>query len=198
MLRKISITGAFSLVLAACQSTGGGCPPLVAYSLEEQKIAAKQLRALPKNAGAGEPQFVTIHCAFMAFGRVCAGERRMRAARGSWRRALTVAALAATAAFARPSGARAEEAQPRLQCFTMAQARVKMEANKLADPFQCMRETAHRLQGEPLGARLCQLGEGLIYEISLLRRDGHIVKILVDAFSGRPQSGSIDAAPIAK
>jgi len=122
----------------------------------------------------------------------------MRAARGCWRRALTVAALAATAAFARPSGARAEEAQPRLQCFTMAQARVKMEANKLADPFQCMRETAHRLQGEPLGARLCQLGEGLIYEISLLRRDGHIVKILVDAFSGRPQSGSIDAAPIAK
>lgn len=50
MFRKISIMAAFSLALAACQSTGGGCPPLVAYSLEEQKIAAKQLRALPKNA----------------------------------------------------------------------------------------------------------------------------------------------------
>jgi hypothetical protein len=37
-------------VLSACQSTGGGCPPLVAYSLEEQKIAAKQLHALPRNA----------------------------------------------------------------------------------------------------------------------------------------------------
>ncbi|HEY8125339.1 MAG TPA: hypothetical protein VIF88_07965 [Methylocystis sp.] len=50
MFRKISIMGAFSLALAACQSTGGGCPPLVAYSLEEQKIAAQQLRALPKGA----------------------------------------------------------------------------------------------------------------------------------------------------
>jgi hypothetical protein len=50
MFRKISILGAFSFALGACQSTGGGCPPLVAYSLEEQKIAAKQLRALPKDS----------------------------------------------------------------------------------------------------------------------------------------------------
>jgi hypothetical protein len=49
MFRKISILGAFSIALGACQSTGGGCPPLVAYSLEEQKIAAKPLRALPKD-----------------------------------------------------------------------------------------------------------------------------------------------------
>ena len=49
MFRKISILGAFSIALAACRSTGGGCPPLVAYSLEEQRIAAKQLRALPKD-----------------------------------------------------------------------------------------------------------------------------------------------------
>ena len=49
MSRKISILGAFSFALAACQSSGGGCPPLVVYSLQEQKIAAKQLRALPRN-----------------------------------------------------------------------------------------------------------------------------------------------------
>ena len=103
----------------------------------------------------------------------------MRAAEGCWRRALAVAALAATAAFLRAAASRAEDAPARLQCFTMAQARSKMEA-----------------QAEPLGARLCQLGEGLIYEISLLRRDGHIVKILVDAFSGRPHSSSIGAGSI--
>lgn len=106
---------------------------------------------------------------------------------------LAVAALAATAAFARATFARAEDAPAAaaMQCFTMAQARGKMEAHKLADPFRSMRETALRLQGEPLGARLCQLGEGLIYEISLLRRDGHIVKIFVDAFSGQPHSGFV-------
>ena len=74
----------------------------------------------------------------------------------------------------------------------MAQARGKIEAHKLADPFRSMREAALRLQGEPLGTKLCQLGEGLIYEISLLRRDGHIVKIHVDAFSGRARSGAVD------
>ncbi|WP_292530490.1 hypothetical protein [Methylocystis sp.] len=107
------------------------------------------------------------------------------------RRAFAVAALAATAGFA--CSARAEDPPPaRMQCFTMAQARGKFEAHKLADPFRSMREAALRLQSEPLGARLCQLGEGLIYEISLLRRDGRIFKIHVDAFSGRAHSGSVD------
>ncbi|AZG75474.1 PepSY domain-containing protein [Methylocystis rosea] len=120
----------------------------------------------------------------------------MRAAGACWRRTLTVAALAATADFLWAAASRAEDAPARLQCFTMAQARSQMEAQKLADPFRCMRDIALRLQAEPLGARLCQLGEGLIYEISLLRRDGHIVKILVDAFSGRPHSSSIGAGSI--
>jgi len=123
----------------------------------------------------------------------------MRAAGRFGRRALAVAALGATAAaFARAHAARAEEAPARLQCFSMAQARGKMEAHKLADPFRCMRDTAVKLQGEPLGARLCQLGEVLLYEISLLRRDGHIVRILVDAFSGRPHSGSMGAGSKSK
>ncbi|MGJ0396562.1 MAG: PepSY domain-containing protein [Methylocystis sp.] len=105
------------------------------------------------------------------------------------RRALAVAALAAMAAAACP--ARAEGPPAHMQCFTMAQARGKIEAHKLADPFRSMREAALRLQGEPLGARLCQVDDGLIYEISLLRRDGHIVKIHVDAFSGRTHSGAL-------
>jgi hypothetical protein len=114
----------------------------------------------------------------------------MQVAGSHLRRALAIAALAATAAFARLTSARAEELLGSgMQCFTMAQARGKIEAHKLADPFRSMRELALRLQGEALGARLCQLGEGLIYEISLLRRDGHIVKVHVDALSGRPHSG---------
>lgn len=50
MSLKISIMGAFSLALAACQSTGGACPPLVAYSTQEQRQAARELRALPQNS----------------------------------------------------------------------------------------------------------------------------------------------------
>ena len=114
----------------------------------------------------------------------------MSAAGSFGRRAFAVAALAAAAALV--CAARAEDVVPaHMQCFTMAQARGKIEAHKLADPFRSMREAAVRLQGEPLGARLCQWDEKLIYEISLLRRDGHIVKIHVDAFSGRQHPGPV-------
>lgn len=40
---------AFSL--SACQSTGGsGCPPLVTYSAETQRLAAQELRRLPPDS----------------------------------------------------------------------------------------------------------------------------------------------------
>jgi hypothetical protein len=40
----------FSLALAACQTTGGGCPPLVGYNAAQQQQAAKELRAMGKDA----------------------------------------------------------------------------------------------------------------------------------------------------
>lgn len=49
MLRAILMLVSFDL--SACQSTGGGgCPPLVTYSAETQKQAARELRALPKDS----------------------------------------------------------------------------------------------------------------------------------------------------
>lgn len=42
-------TAAFSL--SGCQSIPvSGCPPLVTYSAETQRLAAKELRALPKDS----------------------------------------------------------------------------------------------------------------------------------------------------
>jgi uncharacterized membrane protein YkoI len=82
----------------------------------------------------------------------------------------------------------AERAPPRRQCFSTAQTREKIEAHKLTDPFACMRAAAHQLSGEALGARLCRLEELFIYEISVLRPDGHIVKIIFDAVTGKPHS----------
>lgn len=39
-----------SFELAACQSTGGACPPLVSYTPETQRQAAAELRRLPKDS----------------------------------------------------------------------------------------------------------------------------------------------------
>jgi len=47
---KLFIPIAAALMLAACQTTGSGCPPLVGYSPATMKQAAKELRALPKGA----------------------------------------------------------------------------------------------------------------------------------------------------
>lgn len=47
--RAILIAAVFSLT--ACQTTtGGGCPPLVTYSAETQRLAAQELRRLPKDS----------------------------------------------------------------------------------------------------------------------------------------------------
>jgi len=49
MKRSIVLaTALFSL--AACQSTGGGCPPLVQYSREQLRQAADEMRVLHRDA----------------------------------------------------------------------------------------------------------------------------------------------------
>lgn len=111
-------------------------------------------------------------------------------------RVIPLALIAAVAADAAVAVVRAEEAAtpppPRLQCLTTAQTREALSGQKLLDPFQCMRETAHHHQAEALGARLCRLGEALLYEINLLHHDGRIQKFLVDAVTGRPHSGRVE------
>lgn len=50
MPRSVWIAVISSLALAACQSAGGGCPPLVSYSKDQQARAAAELRALPQGS----------------------------------------------------------------------------------------------------------------------------------------------------
>jgi uncharacterized membrane protein YkoI len=109
-------------------------------------------------------------------------------------------ALAAVAIAAALGLARAEEgiervgdrAPARRQCFSTAQTREKIEAHGLTDPFASMRAAARDLKGEALGARLCRLDETYIYEISVLRPDGRIDKLLFDATTGKAHSSNKD------
>jgi hypothetical protein len=81
-----------------------------------------------------------------------------------------------------------ESAPPR--CFSTAQTREQILLHKLTEPFVSMQVAARRAQGDPIGARLCRIDDDFIYEISLLRRDGHVVKFLINASTGRPHTGS--------
>lgn len=75
---------------------------------------------------------------------------------------------------------RADPARPRL-CYSTAETRDKIAAHDLSEPFRVMRSEASRLHAEAIGAKLCRWSEDLVYEISLLRRDGRIIRIFVDA-----------------
>ena len=49
-----------------------------------------------------------------------------------------------------------------------------------------MRAESNANQADALSTRLCRLGELFLYEINLLRRDGRVIRVFVDAASGKP------------
>lgn len=106
-------------------------------------------------------------------------------------------AYAVLAAFAFQSAA----AEERLHdCYSMAQARHLIIAHRLAEPFASMWAAARQMRADPIGAKLCQIGDGFFYEVSLLRHDGLVMRVLVDAETGTvhappPAHGAEDAAP---
>jgi uncharacterized membrane protein YkoI len=87
-------------------------------------------------------------------------------------------------------------AEPERQrmCFSAQETREKILAHKLSEPFRVMKATAATMQAEAIGAKLCRWKEELVYEISLLRRDGHILHVFVNAADGRTV-GSRNAQP---
>lgn len=72
-----------------------------------------------------------------------------------------------------------------LQCFSPGETRERIRAEGLAEPFGPMQKAAAHLQAEALGARLCRGEDSLVYEVNLLRRDGKIIRAVIDARSGQ-------------
>jgi len=83
--------------------------------------------------------------------------------------------------------AEAPAARPAFSCVAAAEARAAIVRHKLADPSSALRAMARRAQAEPLRSRLCRMEEQFVYEMALLRRDGKVVRVYVDAQDGRTQ-----------
>ena len=73
-------------------------------------------------------------------------------------------------------------------CFSKAETRERIKAERLAEPFAVVRSTAGAVHGDALDARLCRSNGTLVYEISVLDRNGRVIRTTVDAATGRPQS----------
>ena len=73
-------------------------------------------------------------------------------------------------------------------CFTQAETRDNIIAHRLADPVRALR--MGRLQGEALTAKLCRwTPDQFVYEIYVLRRDGRVLRVYMNAQSGEAVGG---------
>ncbi len=69
-------------------------------------------------------------------------------------------------------------------CFNSAETRERIATYKLAEPFQAM--LTGGLQGDALHAKLCRWKhDEFVYEIAVLRRDGRLVHVYMNAQNGR-------------
>ncbi|MBL8590638.1 MAG: PepSY domain-containing protein [Methylobacteriaceae bacterium] len=74
---------------------------------------------------------------------------------------------------------------PRRQCLSATETLDVIAANRLAGPSETLGKAAGAARAEPLGARLCRWNEDFVYEITLLRADGRVLRVFVDAASGK-------------
>jgi uncharacterized membrane protein YkoI len=72
-----------------------------------------------------------------------------------------------------------------LQCLSTDETREEIESARLVQPFVLMRRAAGETHAEAIDGRLCRWNNELIYEISLLRRDGHVVRVHFNAANGK-------------
>ena len=70
-------------------------------------------------------------------------------------------------------------------CIAESETREEIKAHHLLEPFVVLKSAAAALKAEALRARLCRVGDDLVYEITLLHRDGRVVHIVVDAATGK-------------
>ena len=100
-------------------------------------------------------------------------------------RAASFSAVAFACALISSLPAFAKESAEGLECFTNAQTRRQIVDHRLVEPFLAMQSARGVGQGDAISARLCETGDNFVYEIVLLRRDGHIVRVHVDAANGK-------------
>lgn len=79
----------------------------------------------------------------------------------------------------------AQAAEPGGRCVTRQQQRTMAAAHTVTPLAQVMRKVKKRYGGEVLRARLCEKDEKLVYLLTVLARDGKVVRASVDASSGK-------------
>jgi uncharacterized membrane protein YkoI len=88
-----------------------------------------------------------------------------------------VFAAPAAVAQARPAGA--------MVCLRESEIREEVAAKRVVRQVIALRAAGAAIGGEAVRARLCRQEDGLVYVITVLRRDGKVKRVTVDAASGK-------------
>ena len=103
---------------------------------------------------------------------------------------LLLPVFAALVSFGPALGAEAAKPAAAL-CLNPAETREALSQNKFADPAAALRSAAAVSHADPLRSRLCRLKGDFVYEITLLRRDGKVIRVLIKADDGSLVEGRI-------
>lgn len=76
-------------------------------------------------------------------------------------------------------------ASGKLECLSPKEARDVSGANHLLDSLQVMKNMSSLSRAEPVSIKLCKSDNSYIYEVMLLHREGKLLRVLVDAVSGK-------------
>jgi hypothetical protein len=71
-------------------------------------------------------------------------------------------------------------------CVSPGQARDILISQRLVAPFRAFGEAMRSGDGEVVGLQLCRVNDDFVYDVTLLRRDGRVVHVLINARNGAP------------
>jgi hypothetical protein len=71
------------------------------------------------------------------------------------------------------------------KCYTPAETRERVASAGLREPFALMRKASAMTQSEALAGKLCRWNDLDIYDISLLRSDGALIHVYMNAATGQ-------------
>jgi uncharacterized iron-regulated membrane protein len=82
--------------------------------------------------------------------------------------------------------AASESSVPKLiGCLDQHEIREEVAAKRVVSQVVALRAARGALGGEAVRARLCRVDGGLVYAITALKRDGKVVRVYVDAQTGK-------------
>lgn len=71
------------------------------------------------------------------------------------------------------------------ECLTAAETREAVASHRLIEPFNAVKTARAQTRAEPLVSRLCRWNDEFVYEITLLRRNGKVVRVFTNAADGK-------------